>query len=120
LALLDFDTKAMPDHLCANMADGGVFWMALLEVLPATNTVAWVSRHSTSSGLSHRETGQTFPGSGGQHLVVPVADAADIPRFLSDLYDRCWLRGWGWAWSVRRGIFWSGRLSTRRLAPRNA
>jgi hypothetical protein len=48
LALLDFDTKAMPDHLCANMADSGVFWMALQEVLPAINTVAWVSRHSTT------------------------------------------------------------------------
>src|SRR5262249_24396546 len=90
LALLDFDTKAMPDHLCANMAYSGVFWMALREVLPAIDAVAWVSRNSTSSGLCHRAPGQTSPGSGGQPLFVPVADAADIPRFLSDLHDRFW------------------------------
>jgi hypothetical protein len=45
--------------------------------------------------LRNTQTGETFPGSGGRHIVIPVLDAADIPRFLSDLHDRCWLAGWG-------------------------
>jgi hypothetical protein len=46
--------------------------------------------------LRNRKTGETYPGSGGRHTVIVVRDAADIPRFLSDLFDRCWLNGLGW------------------------
>jgi hypothetical protein len=37
--------------------------------------------------------------------VVPVSDAADIPRFLADLHDRLWLNGLGWGMVSAAGAF---------------
>lgn len=105
LALLDADFKGMSEAATRRMEECGDLWCALCEVLPALETVACVERASTSSGLRNRETGQTFPGSGGRHIVVPVLDAADIPRFLSDLFDRCWLAGLGWGLVSAAGSF---------------
>ena len=45
----------------------------LQEVLPALETVAYVERASTSSGLRNKETSETFPGSGGSHIVISGA-----------------------------------------------
>ena len=105
LALLDADFKGMSEAATRRMEECGDLWCALCEVLPALETVACVERASTSSGLRNRETGQSFPGSGGRHIVVPVLDAADIPRFLSDLFDRCWLAGLGWGMVSAAGSF---------------
>ena len=59
-----------------------------------------VSFTETPDGVSARvrdsKTGKVFPGSGGRHVVVPVLDASDVPRFLTDLHARCWLNGFGW------------------------
>ena len=106
LVLLDFDTKGISAATLRRIEEcGGDFFGAVCEVLPALETVACVERASTSSGLRDRETGEAFSGSGGRHVVVPVVDAADIPRFLSDLHDRCWLAGLGWGMVSAAGSF---------------
>jgi hypothetical protein len=105
LVLLDADFKGMPEAAARRMEECGGFWGALSEVLPALTTVACVERASTSSGLRNKETGETFPGSGGMHIVIPVRDAADILRFLSDLNARLWLAGFGWGMVSAAGSF---------------
>jgi AAA domain len=105
LALLDADFKGMSEKARHRMKECGGLWSALCEVLPALETVAYVERASTSSGLRNKETGEIFAGSGGQHIVIPVLDAADIPRFLPDFHDRCWLAGLGWGMVSAAGSF---------------
>jgi hypothetical protein len=117
LALLDFDTKAISEAVAGRMQEcGGDFWGAICEVLPALETVAACERASTSSGLRNRETGESFEGSGGRHVVIPVVDAADIPRFLSDLHDRCWLAGFGWGMVSAAGSFLERAIVDRAVA----
>src|SRR5262249_3643463 len=105
LVLLDADFKGMPEDTKRRVEECGGPWGALCEVLPELKTVARVERASTSSGLRNKETGEIFPSSGGLHIVVPVRDAADIPRFLSDLFDRLWLAGLGWGMVSAAGSF---------------
>jgi hypothetical protein len=95
-ALIDIDTKGMPDAVKARVAAAGGFWAALCSVLPAFANTARIVRNSTSSGLSRIDTGETFPGSAGQHIYLAIADGADAERFLYALHDRCWLAGFGW------------------------
>ena len=54
------------------------------------------SRASTSSGIFNAETGEQFPGSGGQHVYILLADQSDTPRLLVALHKRAWLAGLGW------------------------
>jgi hypothetical protein len=100
IVLLDFDRKGMSEAAARRLEECGDLWGPLCEILPALETVACVERASTSSGLRNRET-----GSGGRHIVIPVLDAADIPRFLSDLHDRSWLKGLGWGMVSAAGSF---------------
>src|SRR5262249_47704589 len=72
LVLLDADFKGMPEDTKRRVEECGGPWGALCEVLPELKTVARVERASTSSGLRNKETGETFPSSGGLHIVVPV------------------------------------------------
>ena len=95
-ALIDIDTKGMPDDVKARIRDAGGFWASLCQVLPAFETAARIVRRSTSSGLSRTDTGEALQGSNGQHIYVLVADGADIERFLRTLHDRCWSAGFGW------------------------
>jgi hypothetical protein len=105
LALLDLDLKGISPAAKQRMQDCGDYWGALCDVLPAFEVVAAVERASTSSGLRNTETGEAFPDSGGRHLAIAVANAADIPRFLSDLHARCWLAGFGWGMVSAAGSF---------------
>ncbi len=105
LVLLDFDPKGMSEVVAQQFNECGGLFGALCTVLPALETVALAERQSTSSGLRNAETGETFPHSGGKHLVIPLLNAADIPRFLSDLHDRCWLCGFGWGIVSAAGSF---------------
>ncbi|MCK1480115.1 hypothetical protein IVB27_36625 [Bradyrhizobium sp. 197] len=95
-ALIDFDTKGMPNEVKAKIDDAGGMWKALLAVAPALANAARVARASTSAGLYRSDTGEPIPGSDGAHHYVLVHDGADIERFLTDLHDRCWLHGFGW------------------------
>jgi hypothetical protein len=105
LVLLDADFKGMSEDAVRRMQVAGGFWGALCEVLPALESVACVERASISSGLRDSKTGKVFPGSGGRHVVVPVLDASDVPRFLTDLHARCWLNGFGWGITSAAGSF---------------
>jgi DNA polymerase I-like protein with 3'-5' exonuclease and polymerase domains len=95
-ALLDFDTKAMPAVVAAELKRAGGFWPMLLAVLPVLDTTARVTRSSTSAGLSRADTGAALPGSDGLHAYVAVKDGTDSERFLTTLHQRCWLAGFGW------------------------
>jgi hypothetical protein len=96
LALLDFDSKAMPEAVAAQIRDLGGIGQALQTVLPALGTTAHVVRRSTTTGIIRADTGEALPGSGGLHVYIQVQDGADIARFLKTLHKRCWLHGLGW------------------------
>lgn len=96
LALLDFDTKGMPEAVAARLVAHGGFWPALMVVAPELAHAARVVRRSTSSGIARGDTGEVMKGSDGQHVFLHVQDGGDVERFLKTLHDRCWLRGLGW------------------------
>jgi hypothetical protein len=95
-ALLDFDSKGMPDAVRTELRRHGNYVAALVSVLPALRDVARLSRRSTSAGLFRADNGQQLPGSDGVHVYALVKDGSDIGRFLADLHHRCWLAGLGW------------------------
>jgi hypothetical protein len=95
-ALIDFDQKGLQPSTAALIRERGGLWPTLISVVPALRTVAHVVRRSTSAGLYRSDTGERLPGSGGQHIFVPVVDGTDIERFLQTLHERCWLAGFGW------------------------
>jgi hypothetical protein len=105
LSLLDIDLKAISDTARRRIEEAGGIWKALCAVVPQLESAAYVRRASTSSGLSNTITGETYPGSGGFHIIVVVADATDILRFLSDLHNRLWLAGLGWGMVSTAGSF---------------
>jgi len=113
LALIDFDLKGMAAAAVAAMDALGGLWPALVAVCPSLASVARVERASTSAGLFHVRTGEPFNGSGGRHIYIPVADGADIERFLKTLHQRCWLKGLG---SMMVGA--AGQLLERSLVDR--
>ena len=95
-ALIDHDTKGMPVVVAAKLAELGGLEAALRYLIPGYDNAARVARASTSSGLSHAETGEQFPGSGGRHDYILLADQRDAPRFLKVLHRRAWRAGLGW------------------------
>ena len=95
-ALIDFDSKGMPDDIKAKIDAAGGMWNALLMVAPELAGATRVSRSSTSAGLFRSDTSEPIAGSNGMHHYVLVQDGGDIERFLKDLHDRCWLHGFGW------------------------
>ena len=111
--LIDFDSKGVPAAVAAELKRHGGFWPALLTVLPVLDTVARLTRSSTSAGLSRSDTGEVLPGSDGIHVYLMVKDGADIERFLRALHDRCWLAGLGW-FVVSK----SGQLLNRSIVDR--
>jgi len=96
LALIDIDTKGMPQAVADRIAKAGGYWPALTSVVPALADVARVVRTSTSSGITRTHTGEPLKGSNGAHVFLVVKDGADVERFLRTLHDRCWLAGFGW------------------------
>ena len=96
LALLDHDTKGMPQAVAERVKALGGFWPAVLSVAPELEHAGTVVRRSTSSGIVRTDTGQSVKGSDGLHVFVLVQDGTDIERFLRTLHERCWLHGLGW------------------------
>jgi hypothetical protein len=115
-ALIDFDTKGMPDNVASSIEAAGGMWKALLTVAPGLGRATRVSRASTSSGLFRTDTGTQFDGSGGAHHYILVQDGSDIGRFLRDLHDRCWQRGLGWHLISRAGQLLDRSLVDRMVA----
>jgi hypothetical protein len=95
-ALLDFDRKGMPSTVAERLLAIGGYEAAIASVLPLIKKTARVRRASTSSGLSNTVTGERYAGSGGLHLYPLLEDGTDIPRFLTSLFERLWLAGFGW------------------------
>jgi hypothetical protein len=95
-ALLDSDFKQMPSATSSRLDAVGGFEAALFAVVPGLKNAARVVRASTSTGLSHRDTGERYPGTGGMHLYFMAENGEDIPRAIKALHARMWLHGWGW------------------------
>ena len=93
----------MPAAVRQQLDTAGGFWPALVSVIPELGSAGHLLRLSTSAGLSRTDTGATFPGSGGLHGYVAIADGADAVRFLTTLHARCWLAGFGWMVVGRAG-----------------
>jgi hypothetical protein len=105
LMLKDIDLKGMPEDVRSRIKNAGGVWAALCAVVAGLASAARVVRPSTSHGLRNKETGETYADSGGFHAATAVADAVDIPRFLSDFHDRLWLAGYGWGMASAAGSF---------------
>jgi hypothetical protein len=96
LMLLDFDRKGIPPEIMERIDRLGSALNLLIDAFPILGHAGRISRASTSAGIYNTETGQQFPGSGGEHHYMLVMDGSDIPRALSDMHDRLWLSGLGW------------------------
>jgi hypothetical protein len=96
LALLDFDTKGMPEAIRRRLQADGGFWPLVSSVLPGLARAGRVFRQSTSAGLFRSNTNEPIGARDGMHVYVAVTDGEDIERFLKVLHDRCWLAGLGW------------------------
>jgi hypothetical protein len=84
------------------MAMGGP-WAAILSVALELACVSYVERKSTSAGLRNTETGDEFPGNGGLHIYVILAEQTDLKRFLKDLHTRLVAAGFGWPYMTEGG-----------------
>jgi hypothetical protein len=115
ICLHDVDAKAMPEDAKARIRERGV-WAALCAVVSPLANTARVVRPSTSHGLRNKETGETYPGSGGFHAATAVGDGGDIPRYLADFHDRLWLAGWGWGMVSGAGSFLERSLVDKAVA----
>ena len=109
--LLDFDRKGMPDDVRERLGD---FWDTLITILPGLNGAAHLIRSSTSAGLFRTDIDERIEGSGGLHGYVVVKDGGDVERFLHDLHDRAWLKGYGW-WTISK----AGVLLERSIIDRS-
>ena len=94
--LLDYDTKGMPPEVKQRLQDEGGFLGVLQKLCPGFRHAGYIRRASTSAGLYNKDTGEQYPGSGGEHIDLLVQDASDAKRFLYALHDRAWLAGFGW------------------------
>ena len=104
LTLLDYDTKGMPLSVAERVEAAGGFWDALVEAVPELKDATRVTRRSTSAGLSRSDTGETLPGSNGEHTYIIAWDGPDIPRFLDTLHQRFGC-GLGWMMVSEFGQF---------------
>jgi hypothetical protein len=91
VVLLDYDDHDMPDKIVVKE-----FWKTLLKICPALRSAERVVRPSTSNGLYRLDNNEPVPGSSGMHVYVFAKDGSDIVRFLTALFERCWLAGYGW------------------------
>jgi hypothetical protein len=96
LALIDVDTKGMPDTVRTRIKEAGGFSAALVSVLSDMETTGRIVRRSTSTGIIRTDTDEALSGSNGMHIYLHVQDGADVERFLRTLHERCWLAGYGW------------------------
>lgn len=64
------------------------------EACAELDEAALIATTSSSSNIA-RADGEVLRAASGLHLLVPVADARDIPRALRVLFDRLWLAGHG-------------------------
>ena len=88
--MIDHDPRAGAEPIPA--AD---LLRVLAGIVPGMADAAVLIRPSVSAGVRIAGT-DSPPASGGYHIYMPVADAADIPRFGAALFRRLWLAGHGY------------------------
>jgi P4 family phage/plasmid primase-like protien len=91
---IDFDDGGMPQSVRDQIKDRGGLIPALESICEGLDGAAYISRGSTSSGLTIDATGKRKEG--GSHHFVILTDGAVAQRFLEDMFDRAWLNGLGW------------------------
>ena len=96
LLLVDFDDKAMPDHVADLLTSLGGIDGALHDIAPALQTASHITRASTSAAVINDATGDLIGTGAGCHKYFHVLDQADIPRATQALHQRAWLAGLGW------------------------
>lgn len=84
--------------------------LRLIEVIPELVNAPMVLWHSASSHIYHKQTGEALKGAGGVRIYIMVADGRDIPRFGQVLFERLWLKGFGFYMCSK-----SGQLLSRSL-----
>jgi hypothetical protein len=65
LALIDVDTKGMPDTVRTRIKEAGGFWEALVAVLPEMGATGRIVRRSTSTGITRTDTGEALSRGSG-------------------------------------------------------
>src|SRR5262249_39359223 len=75
-AVLDYDTKGMPDEIRARLESSGGVWPALVGILPALDGAAGGTRCSTSAGLYRADTREPFPRPRGMPNYTLLKDGA--------------------------------------------
>jgi hypothetical protein len=91
---LTFDNKGQPPSVTDRIAAHGGILQALHHIIPGLAEAGYISRVSTSSGITIEVTGEHSDG--GSHHFVPLTDGSLSKRFLDDAFDRAWLDGMGW------------------------
>ena len=79
----EYGQTMSPDQLVA----------ALVDIHPEIDQAAHIVRGSVSAVVHN--TGEPPRTDKGFHIYIPVANAADIPRYGAVLFDRLWLNGFG-------------------------
>jgi len=64
-------------------------------VTPALAKASYVVTSSSSAYIYDKATGELLKGAGGQHYLIPVQDATDIPRAMEAEHKRLILAGHG-------------------------
>lgn len=73
----------------------------LVEIHPDIKKAARLQRGSVSAGVT--KAGDSPKLNQGFHIYVPVANAADIPRYGKLLFEQLWLHGYGFIALARNG-----------------
>lgn len=102
--LIDYDPRGMPEAVRARLKAAGGLHGALALAAPASEAAGYVTRASTSAGISDSE-GNAYPRKEGRHVYIPIRRASDGPRAARAWFERLWLAGFGWGLPSAAGTF---------------
>jgi hypothetical protein len=108
---IDFDTGGITQSVTDKIAECGGLLGAIEYLCPDFKSAAYLSRGSSTAGLTFTETGEVYPG--GEHHLVILADGSQSKQFIDVMFDRAWLAGMGW---IQVGL--GGQLMTRSIFDR--
>jgi hypothetical protein len=111
LALIDVDTKGMPDTVRTRIKEAGGFWEALVSVVPAMETTGRIVRRSTSTGIIRTDTERRSPDRTGCTSICTFKTAATSSDFFGRCMNGVGLRVSDGTWSAQAGSCSIGRLS---------
>ncbi|SDB03727.1 hypothetical protein [Bauldia litoralis] len=92
--VLDIDYASWPDHIKAKVTTAGGIFAVLTLLVPELAGAELVWRHSVSSGIRCKRTGERT-GIRGLHFWIFVKDGGDARRFSVVLFNRLLLAGYG-------------------------